>query len=1165
MDVLEVPPHVVVGLVRRGEEPEVEAMEVDATVDNTWLWGQVLSVVLAQCTNASGRTTLVYDAMGKRPGIASVACTCRAGREAARAAGPLWLATVDCRLAAPAPAGINFAALAEWISRERGERDKLYSAGGAVVGTRSKIAPTRVLVCETAEGSAVQWVQWLRERLEVGRAPADEDEAETKVLVGGALSAFSAKRVEAEAEAPSLGSAAAATPRTDPTAADATLLLQALTGGGGADEPMGEAAGKRPAAKRASPALLGCAVAHAVHQSIPSDDAARAIAGVGGELTALSTAAAAALSSPDAALAAALTYGGAVSARLAATGSRAKLPKRASMPRVLRRAVAAALGAQPWHRLAALLGPSKRGVAKSVLLGAHAGELLKGVSGDAARGRLALLLLLLRGAKYPVSPLEWAKAEPWGLARGALRAAVASGEYGLAEGQEVWARDEWHSAAARVRLKPPVPAAGDAMVRAVLCQLGNNPAAWEVIVSGGLTARQVLTNARSLAAMAVPGAQVAAHAALARAPPGCPGAPAPEDLLAVAWRLREEFSPAGTGADLERTRAAAAETAAEALAEARSLREQLVGKGDVDSLVRAGARPSQPATGTRRKRAVQDAALWKKPRTERRGKEVEELAAARTELETGEESPALVGAQWWRRWNGAVQRGGGRWVAEGAAAAAAAIARAFSERAAAEFAAEGAAARAGPGRGRPVTTAVLATRELTANAPRAGAPPRAPAGFAGAALLWQGEQVRLGTLRAAAAASAAGEGSGEADGADGQEETLLAGIYWCEHPKGTKEYEAHDGSLDLDLSVSLYDQAWEHVASCCYQQTEIPGAKHSGDLTEAPFPEGAREEVAVDLGALRRGHPSAAHIVLLCQSYTGARLGTFKDAVVYVASSGGAAGSGRRDLCALSLAGGAGGGIAAGVVSFAPWRDDPLFRPDGQPKFAERGEREAAEAEALLEGSREAVFTALDVELPGYMVESSADRGIAERCRPAMDPGPRGASLPLSAAACMSAAALAGASGVHVVGRREAQVVLPSEEREEREEEKEEEEETAGAATEDVWRRASAAAAELAQPEPRGAEGERPALSRLLPAPPMAGDGILVLYTALADEAAAAEAAAAAGWRDVVVVRMMADGADRVERRGGGGAGAPHLLVHAAGRTGLTPLVGKAIRMLLND
>ena len=176
-----------------------------------------------------------------------------------------------------------------------------------------------------------------------------------------------------------------------------------------------------------------------------------------------------------------------------------------------------------------------------------------------------------------------------------------------------------------------------------------------------------------------------------------------------------------------------------------------------------------------------------------------------------------------------------------------------------------------------------------------------------------------------------------------------------------------------------------------------------------------------------------------------------------------------------------------------------------------------------------------------------------------MDPGPRGASLPLSAAACMSAAALSGASGVHVVGRREAQVVLPSEEGEEREEE------AAGAATEDVWRRASAAAAELAQPEPRGAEGERPALSRLLPAPPMAGDGILVLYTALADEAAAAEEAAAAGWRDVVVVRMMADGADRVERRGGGGAGAPHLLVHAAGRTGLTPLVGKALRMLLND
>lgn len=61
-----------------------------------------------------------------------------------------------------------------------------------------------------------------------------------------------------------------------------------------------------------------------------------------------------------------------------------------------------------------------------------------------------------------------------------------------------------------------------------------------------------------------------------------------------------------------------------------------------------------------------------------------------------------------------------------------------------------------------------------------------------------------------------------------------------------------DERVDLDLSVAVYDDTWQHVATCDYTSLNVPGAVHSGDLTSAPAPRGSSEFIDLDVEVLAR-------------------------------------------------------------------------------------------------------------------------------------------------------------------------------------------------------------------------------------------------------------------------------------------------------------------------
>jgi hypothetical protein len=63
-------------------------------------------------------------------------------------------------------------------------------------------------------------------------------------------------------------------------------------------------------------------------------------------------------------------------------------------------------------------------------------------------------------------------------------------------------------------------------------------------------------------------------------------------------------------------------------------------------------------------------------------------------------------------------------------------------------------------------------------------------------------------------------------------------LHWCEPQQGM--------TTDIDLSIGFYNAAWEHVGVCSYYQLEFridheKIATSSGDLTSAPYPDGASE------------------------------------------------------------------------------------------------------------------------------------------------------------------------------------------------------------------------------------------------------------------------------------------------------------------------------------
>ncbi len=90
--------------------------------------------------------------------------------------------------------------------------------------------------------------------------------------------------------------------------------------------------------------------------------------------------------------------------------------------------------------------------------------------------------------------------------------------------------------------------------------------------------------------------------------------------------------------------------------------------------------------------------------------------------------------------------------------------------------------------------------------------------------------------------------------------TLRLFLHWCQPETG-------GDTTDIDLSVGFYDDGWNHVGLCSYSQLQhvVAGrsiARSSGDLRDAPFPDGASEFVDVDVDAARdAGHRYAVMVV----------------------------------------------------------------------------------------------------------------------------------------------------------------------------------------------------------------------------------------------------------------------------------------------------------------
>ncbi|MFD7897859.1 MXAN_6230/SCO0854 family RING domain-containing protein [Streptomyces sp. NPDC059743] len=89
--------------------------------------------------------------------------------------------------------------------------------------------------------------------------------------------------------------------------------------------------------------------------------------------------------------------------------------------------------------------------------------------------------------------------------------------------------------------------------------------------------------------------------------------------------------------------------------------------------------------------------------------------------------------------------------------------------------------------------------------------------------------------------------------------TLRLFLHWMESETS--------GTTDLDLSLALFNEQWEHIGTCDYTKLRFAGtgAAHSGDLTSAPAPRGASEFIDLNLARLEKA--GARYAVALCFSY----------------------------------------------------------------------------------------------------------------------------------------------------------------------------------------------------------------------------------------------------------------------------------------------------------
>jgi hypothetical protein len=110
----------------------------------------------------------------------------------------------------------------------------------------------------------------------------------------------------------------------------------------------------------------------------------------------------------------------------------------------------------------------------------------------------------------------------------------------------------------------------------------------------------------------------------------------------------------------------------------------------------------------------------------------------------------------------------------------------------------------------------------------------------------------------------------------------------------------------------IYDASWDFITTCAYTNLTIPGAKHSGDFTEAPYPNGARESVDVNIEELLKSRSekgkAAKYMVVICHVYSGQSLDELADASCFVAdpSLPGTGPGGMHILSAARLSGAVG-------------------------------------------------------------------------------------------------------------------------------------------------------------------------------------------------------------------------------------------------------------------
>jgi len=90
-------------------------------------------------------------------------------------------------------------------------------------------------------------------------------------------------------------------------------------------------------------------------------------------------------------------------------------------------------------------------------------------------------------------------------------------------------------------------------------------------------------------------------------------------------------------------------------------------------------------------------------------------------------------------------------------------------------------------------------------------------------------------------------------------------LHWCQPPGGR--------STDLDLSVAFYDDEWRYVGVCSYYQLRLTAptgadiARSSGDLQDAPYPDGASE--FVDINREQALNAGFRYAVMVVNAYRG--------------------------------------------------------------------------------------------------------------------------------------------------------------------------------------------------------------------------------------------------------------------------------------------------------